>query len=230
MSDFFFLIVVACVVISFVQSFFKHSRSSQRRIYWTCARVAAVAGFFAVYPDWKKGSGFALFALGAMMVMAYVYTPYIKIGGKIYALTVQDSRPDPEDTPAPAAEDPEDDPAPDAYSGIISATKTWWLYIPLLAFIAINTYAFAVGEGEAWVAGTGVAFLVFLAIATGYGDASWGYGIARGQHIQFGVAAVVTAGVFAVLYLVAYQGGKRWPLRRKQSMEFRAHPRHAKDD
>jgi hypothetical protein len=233
MSDFFFLVFASALAVAVIQQFFKHSRSSQRRIYWSCAIVGTIAAFLMIYPDWKKGSGIALFYFGLMTFVAYAYTPYIKIAGKVYALTVQDSTPDvdesSEKTDADAAA-PKLDPAPDAYSGIISATKMWWLLVPLLVISSGNTYAFATGEGEGWVALIGIAFLVFLAVATGYGDASWGYGIARGQHIQFGVAAVVTAGVFAVLYLVAYQLGKRRPLRRKQSMEFRAHPRHAKDD
>jgi hypothetical protein len=234
MSNLFFIVVVACAATALIQQYFKHSRRSQRRIYWCCACVGAVAACLAFYPDWKKGLGMALFFLGVMTVAAYAYTPYIKIGGKICALTVQDSRPDTDDrsvkTHARPAAGSEQDPAPDAYSGIISAAKMWWLLIPLLVISSGNLFAFATGKGEAWVALIGIAFLVFLAVATGYGDASWGYGIARGQHVQFGLAAIVTVGVFAVLYLVAYHVGKRWPLRRKQSMEYRAHPRHGKLD
>jgi hypothetical protein len=42
--------------------------------------------------------------------------------------------------------------------------------------------------------------------------------------------AVVTAAVFPVLYVAGYTAGKRWPLRRKDSLEYRAHPRHQKRD
>jgi hypothetical protein len=230
MSEFFLLVAAACLAVAVIQQFFKHSRSSQRRVYWSCTCVAAIAGFLAAHPDSKKGLGLVIFLLGAMTVVAYAYTPYIKFGGKIYALTVPDSEPDPDETTEAATADPERDPAPDAYSGLLTATKMWWLLIPLLVISSGNVYAFATGEGEAWVALIGIAFLVFLAVATGFGDASWGYGIARGQHIQFGLAAIVTVGVFAVLYLAAYHVGKRWPLRRKQSMEYRAHPRHEKLD
>lgn len=234
MSNFFFFVFASALAVAVIQQFFKHSRSSQRRIYWSCTIVGAIAAFLMVYPEWQKGSGLGLFYLGLMTFVAYAYTPYIKIGGKIYALTVQDSRPDPDDTPATETASPtvvtELDPAPDAYSGLLSATKMWWMVVGLLVISSVNTYAFVTGDGEWWVAAIGIAFLVFLAVTTGLGDASWGYGIARGQHIQFGVAAVVTVGVFAALYLVAYQTGKRLPLRRKQSMEYRAHPRHAKDD
>ncbi|BBZ22359.1 hypothetical protein MHIB_07770 [Mycolicibacter hiberniae] len=52
-----------------------------------------------------------------MAIAAYVSTPYIKIGGKIYSLTIED--PDPEDTPATTdAAQQEIDPHPDSYSGL----------------------------------------------------------------------------------------------------------------
>src|SRR5436190_6245437 len=144
-------------------------------------------------------------------------TRLIRFGSKVYALTAQDSRPAPDETSdetgATAKGTPEHDPAPDAYSGLLSATKMWWLLIPLLVISTGNVYAFASGRGEWWVAGIGLAFLLFLAVAMGFGDASWGYGIARGQHVQFVAAAIVTVGVFAALYMAAYQTGKRWPSR-----------------
>ncbi|BBY44185.1 hypothetical protein MCEL_24800 [Mycolicibacterium celeriflavum] len=167
--------------------------------------------------------------LGVMTVIAYAYTPYIKLRGKVYAMTVQDSEPDPEH---PTTENPTytrdagRDAAPDSYSGLLSATKMWWMIVGLMIISSGNTIAFVTGKGEWWVAAIGIAFLVFLAVTTGYGDASWGYGIARGQHIQFGIGTLITAGLFAVLYLTAYQFAKRLPSRRTQSMEYRAHPRH----
>jgi hypothetical protein len=230
MSNIFLVVVAACLAVAVIQQFFKHSRSSQRRIYWSCTCVAAVAGFLAAHPDSKKGLGMALFLLGAMTVVAYAYTPYIKIGGKIYALTVQDSQSDsvetPAGTPMDVTADLQHDPAPNAYSGLLSATKMWWLLIPLLVISSGNVFAFATGEGEGWVAAVGLGFLVFLAIATGYGDASWDYPIARRQRIQFGIITVITVGIFTALYLLAYFAGKHRPLRRTQSMEYRAHPRH----
>jgi hypothetical protein len=233
-SNVFFILLVACAVVALIQQYVKYGRSLQRRIYWSCACLGAVAAFLAFYPDLKKGLGLALFFLGVMVVAAYAYTPYVKIGGKVYALTVQDSRPDADEdadeTAATATAATQHDPAPDAYSGLISATKMWWLLIPLLVISTGNVYAFASGKSEWWVAAIGVAFLVFLAVAMGYGDASWGYGVARGHHVQFALAAIVTVGVFAALYLAAYQTGKHWPLRREQSMEYRAHSRHQKLD
>jgi hypothetical protein len=174
------------------------------------------------YPKWNEAVGAALLVIAAMTAAAYGYTPYIKIRGKIYALTVQDSQPDPEDTPAGAKADPDHDPAPDAYSGLLTARKLWWIIIPVLAISTGNIYAFVSGRGEGWVAAIGIGMLLFFAVAAGAGDASWGYGIARGQHLQFALATVITAGAFAVIYLIAYFAAKRWPLRREQSMEYRA--------
>lgn len=232
MANLFFIILVVCAVVALTQQYVKYSRSLQRRVYWSSACLGSVAAFLAFYPDSKKGLGLAAFFLVVMAAAAWAYTPYIKIAGKVYALTVQDSQPDPEDnsdeTVATASH--EHDPAPDAYSGLLSAPKMWWLLIPLMIISTGNVYAFAFGNGEWWVAAIGLAFIVFLSVAMGFGDASWGYGIARGQRVQFGIAAVVTVGVFTALYLAAYQTGKRWPSRRKHSMEYRAHPRHQKLD
>jgi hypothetical protein len=82
MKNVFFAAAVVCLAAGFALSSFRLAQSAQRRIYWVCACLAA---------------GGALF--GGMTVAAYVTSSYIKIGGKIYALTVADGQPDPEDTP-----------------------------------------------------------------------------------------------------------------------------------
>lgn len=221
MSDLFFLMFAVFVGVAVVQQFFKHSRASQRRIYWNCTWLAAVAGFLASYPDLERAVGLAALAVLGLTVAAYAYTPYIKIGGKIRSLGAQ--TPDPEDVPAESTAGQHDQ-MPDAYSGMLSAAKMWWILVPLMLISAVNTYAFAIGEGEWWVAAIGVAFLVFLAVMTGLGDASWGYPIARGQRIQFIVLAVVTLGILTVLYLVAYAIAKRRPIRSRHSLDYRANP------
>lgn len=221
MSDLFFIVLAGCVAVAVIQQFFDHSRSSQRRVYWTCTGLGAVAAFLAIPEDTPKGIGVAAFFVGVMSVAAYAYTPYIKIGGKIRALAAQ--TPDPDDTSAESTTG-QHDPAPDAYSGMLTAPKMWWILVLLMLISAGNTYAFATGDGEWWVAAIGIAFLVFLAVATGIGDASWGYPIARGQRIQFVILVVVTLGTFTVIYLAAYALAKRRPIRSKHSLEYRAHP------
>ncbi|ORA41762.1 hypothetical protein [Mycobacterium branderi] len=187
-----------------------------------------IPAFFLGYPNWKEGLGAGLFVLAAMIIAAYGYTPYIKIRGKIYALSVIDSQPDTDHPCAQATADPNKDPAPDAYSGILTAKKLWWILVPVLAISSINTYAFMTHEGEGWVAGIGIGLLLVLATGAGFSDGSWGYRIARGQYTQFIIVTVITVGVFTAIYLGAYFAAKHRPLRRRQSMEYRAHPRHQK--
>jgi hypothetical protein len=119
-------VVIVCFAAGLTLDFFNLSRSTQRRLYWAGAGLAAIAGFLMVYPNLKSAIGIAVMLFATMTLMAYVSTPYIKIGGKIYALTVGDRQPDPEDSPAindsaprqhdaptqPA--DPPIDPAPDS--------------------------------------------------------------------------------------------------------------------
>jgi hypothetical protein len=230
----FFTILVACAVVALIQQYVKYSLSLQRRIYWSCASLGAAAAFLAFYPDSEKGFGMGLFFLGVMIVAAYGYTPYIKIGRKVYALTVQNREIESDESSGQSSEtdgsDEDHDLAPDSYSGLLTSTKMWWLLIPLLVISTGNIYAFAFSTGKWWVAAIGLVLLVLLAVVLGFGDAGWGHEIARGHRVQFAIAAVVTMGVFAALYVAAYQTGKHWPMRRKQSVEYRARPGHQKLD
>jgi hypothetical protein len=229
MKHFFAPVLALCFVAVFILSFFKISLSSQRRIYWSCALFGAVSGFLMFLPNWKDGTVAALFALIPMTLFAYGYTPYIKIRGKIYALYLSDSLAEHDETSAAAVPGQEYDPAPDSYGGIATAAKFWWVLVFSMAMSAVLLYAFARGEMDGLGAVIGAGFIVFLAVVGGLGDASWDYPVARGQRLQFGIISVITAGAFTVLYLAAYYAGKRWPLRMKRSLEYRAHPRHRKN-
>lgn len=200
------------------------NRRAGRRAYWGGALIASISAFFVFYPpDVKAGIAFSLLACFLMIFTAYSYTPYIKIRGKIYAYTVRDSVPDPspDGTPPPGIDDPGYDPAPDSYGSLATAKKIWWSMVFAMV-ICMGT----IDTTRPWHTAISVCLVVFFAIGFGYGDASWGYPIARGQRPQFVIIAIITVGVFTVLYFAAYRAGKRWPLRRKQSMEYRAHPRH----
>ncbi|MEB3024068.1 hypothetical protein [[Mycobacterium] crassicus] len=95
MSDFFFWVVALCFVAGFMLSFLNISRSAPRRFYWSFACAAGVAGALSTYPTWDNAAALGIFPVAAMAAMAYVTTPYIKIGGKIYALTISAQRPAP---------------------------------------------------------------------------------------------------------------------------------------
>jgi hypothetical protein len=226
MQNFLLVVIFLSFAVAFSLSFFKLKLSAQRYIYWSCTSIAIVAGLFSVYPNWNTGIWLAGACAGVMIVAAYWYTPYLKFGGKVHALTVQDGEAERTEGSTSEIADPELDTAPDSYGGIIAARKLWWMLIPGLLICAVNLYFFVVGNGAGWVAALSLAIVVLLAVPAGYGDASWGYVVARGQYLQFGIATVVTAGLFAVVYLIAYWAGKYSPSRREQSMEYRTHPRH----
>ncbi|MGV0626918.1 hypothetical protein [Mycolicibacter minnesotensis] len=221
-----------CLVAGFALPFLKIGRHAERRWYWGLVCIAGTAGVLSTYPTWNRAAALGFAPVASMVVLAYVSTPYIKIGGKIYALTITD--PDPEDAPASSGDSTSDstqqevDPHPDSYSGLLTAPTMWWLFVALTSINTANIYFAAVGRGEVWVGLLSGALFVLVTAPTAYGDASWRYPIARGQYIQFAVASVITAGVFPLLYLTTYYIAQRHPLRRKQSMEYRVHPRHRK--
>jgi drug/metabolite transporter (DMT)-like permease len=207
-----------------------NNRQAGRRLFWAGFFIAFVSAFFITYPpDWKAGIVFSLLAAFVMLLNAYFGSPYLKFHGKIYAFHVSDSlpNPSPDGTPPAGSDGPDYDPAPDSYSGVATAKKSWWALVFVMATCVLCVVVPA-ADKPWWMTPTMAAIGVIIPIGYAYGDASWNYPIARGQRFQFVVISLVTVGVFTVLYFVGYRAGKRWPLRRKQAMEYRAHPRHQK--
>jgi hypothetical protein len=226
----FFVLALACLAVAAVVPMLAdRDRGWDRRVAWAGVTGAAVAIFVACLPYWKLSIAASLVTVAFMTAAAYMSTPYIKIRGKVYAFHVRDSLPDaaPEDTAAQGSGDRDDDRAPDSYSGSVTAQKFWWLLVLTMA-MCVGCVVVPAADKPWWLAPGAVIMLVVGALALGYEDASWGYAIARGQRVQFGVLTVVTAAAFTVVYLLAYGVGKRWPLRRKDSLEYRAHSRHRK--
>jgi hypothetical protein len=222
----FFLLAIGFLVVTVVPSFIvNRGRSWERRVFWSGVLGVTVSVFVAAIPYWAQAVGMALFSLAFMVAGAYAYTPFIKIRGKIYAFWVADSRPDPapDGTAAPGSDHPDDEPAPDSYEGLVTARKHWWATVFTVVFCQGCVLA-GVIDKTWWLATVGAAGLVVASAGYGYLDASGGYPIARGQRLQFVIAAVITAGAFPLLYLAGYHTGKRWPLRRK-SAEYGAHAR-----
>jgi hypothetical protein len=211
-------------------------RSVQRRIFWSSVCLAAIFGFFASYPKLTTGLWVAGTLFAVMTFIAYANTPYIKIRGKIYAVSISLQQPDPGQAPRsgnarprgiePAESDSRHDPHRDSYGGTLTATTFWWMVVGVAVIAAGNGYFLVSGRAGAAPTAVSAGLLFLTAIAAGHGDASWGYRVARGQYLQFGIASVLTAGSFTAVYIIAFYVGRRWPLRRTQSMEYRAHPRH----
>jgi hypothetical protein len=195
------------------------SERGARRLYWIGALIATVSAFFALYPpDWRGGLGLAG-ALGVgLLLRAYMSTSHIVIRGRTYAFNLANSR------PRPVGARAKDDPASDSYGGMTTAPKTWWLLVVIvLACTLMVALSLVTNEGP-WYAIGALLFLAVIALSIGYQDSSWEYPVARRQLVQFTVAGIASVGTFTVLYLIAYAVGKRWPLRPKRSMEYRAHP------
>ncbi|MHC9292571.1 hypothetical protein ACRCUN_08875 [Mycobacterium sp. LTG2003] len=99
---------IAAIFIAIAASWFPFWKSRtlspasvQRRVYWTSCAVAAVLIFSAALPNWQSG----LFVAGGMtailVVIAFAYSPMIKIGGTIYAFQPVHRKPDPPPALAP---------------------------------------------------------------------------------------------------------------------------------
>lgn len=239
----FFAVAIVCWVTGFALSFFKIRPRAQRRIYWGNVGVGAVSGFLVGYPDLGKGVGIAGFVVVTMTLAAYLCTPYLKIGNKIHRLVPDLNRPDSDDArlvdgaqsgqrensrPRNAAG--QHDSTPDSYGGVLTPARLWWIMVALAAIIAGGVCMVVAGRGGPVTTAAAVGFYALMAALAGHGDSSWGYPIARGQYVQFAVISVITAGGFTVTYLIAYYAGRLWPLRRRNSMEYRAHPRHQKQE
>lgn len=228
MKILFSVLAVSGVLLPILAPF--NNRQAGRRLFWTGFLVATMSAFLVAYPpDWKGGAWIALTAALLMLLTAYFSTSHLKFRGKIYAFNLKDSEPDapPGANASRRSEDPNYDPAPDSYGGMATAKKTWWLIVCAIAMCVLAVVIRA-PDKPLWLAPVMATAGVVIAITFGYGDATWDYQIARGQRIQFVAISIITVGVFAVLYFAAYRAGKRWSLRRKQSMEYRAHPRHQK--
>ena len=223
MKNICFAAAVVFLVAGFSLSSLKLSIGAQRRAYWVCTCLAGIAGALAGYPKIGTAAGLAALFAGGMTVVAYVTSSYIKIGGKVYALTASDSQPDPGDPPAAESAS-----AADAYSGQLTPAKMWWMLVVLAAIGGVNAYAALFSTGQAWVGALSGGFAALLAIGAGVTDGSWDYQPARRQYLQLALASAVTAGGFAVLYFAAFYIARRRPLRRSQSLDPRAHPRHSK--
>lgn len=184
--------------------------SAERRLYWAGVAVAVIAAFFTICPpDWRGGLVFASSIAGVIVLRAYMTTSYLRIRGRTFAFNLIDSEKDSSHRDV------------DTYAGFATAPKMWWLFTVVTGGCAlIIALHLASSEGRWYAAGSALV-VVLLPLMIGHQDASWGYGVARGQTVQLVVAGVVTVGVFILAYFVGYKVGKYRPLRSKLSPEYR---------
>ena len=200
------VIVMATVgVMAYVKA-----RHVKRRIFWLGLLTADACVAVSALPLGMDTTvtlfvGFAL----AIVFRAYFDTPYLKIGGRIYALSMSDSRPDPPRDGSPA--EPMPPPPRDSYGGEASAQTFWWV-------VTVMTCAFAAGVYlGGWFSLTILctALLSAGAVVCGIDDATRKLPMARGQHVQafvISVASILLWFAPPICYFVGYQIGTRKPM------------------
>ncbi len=184
-------------------------RDVQRRIYWLGWLSAALCFALAVLPrGWPGSFGIGLLALFAAIVYAYLRTPYLKIGGRIYAISRTEETP--KDTPRYPRSAAKDDSYPTAM-GSLSARNMWWILVSMTCIVSVGIYV----VGWTWQMILGTALLTVMGALAGIDDGSRKLPIARGQHIQAFLASVASILLWLappICYYIGYRVGHRWPM------------------
>lgn len=184
----------------------KTTLTQQRRIYWCLTCLAAIAVFVAAYPNLRLGSGLFAFMFFAMTLLAYRYTPYLRISGRTYALRADDTMADAMENPARSTDG---DRRRSLEEWLATPRGMWWFIAGLWVVFDVPLVSMIL-RGEAISSHDRVmilAFLLFLVLCSavlGFYDAVNQYPIAQGQRRQFMIAAICSAGLSAVLYLTVY--------------------------
>lgn len=76
---------------------FIKDRHRGRRFYWTTSIVGILLFAAGVGKVWPNAVVVALFFSALVVGSAYLITPYLKIGGRIYSSTEENREPDPPD-------------------------------------------------------------------------------------------------------------------------------------
>ncbi|OPX07968.1 hypothetical protein [Mycobacterium sp. AT1] len=172
-----------------------------RRMFWSGVGVGVVSAFFIAFPpDWKSGAQLSAVVAFMMLGTAYFTSPYLKFRGKIHAAYRADVE----------AEEPPRRSRPGATRGLLtSARKLWWFIVAGMALCTFNVVQPALTGDDPRLAVTMAAAAAVIAVGFGFAEGRAGDPIAQGQTLPFVVASIVTAGIFAVLYVGARAVGKR---------------------
>ena len=76
---------------------FVRGRHRGRRFYWTASFLGIICFAFGTGKIWPNAVLVSLFFAAIVAGSAYLSTPYLKIGERIYALSPADREPDPPD-------------------------------------------------------------------------------------------------------------------------------------
>lgn len=230
----FAVLAMVCLAVAVVPLWVTADVKKQRRAYWGGTFAACFSVIVASIPDWTTGVMLAVVGAVLMAFPAYFTSSLIEIRGKVYAFHFSDAEhAEMADHRADGRDEPPESPAANApvlYAHDVTAAKNWWLMVGVV-LIGVGNIAFSLLSGHIdWTTTAAGTALAIFALGFAYNDASGGFRVARGQYVQFTIIGIMTAGVFTALYLLAFAAGRRWPLRHRQSLEYRAHPRHQKKD
>jgi hypothetical protein len=206
---------VCAVLVAALASVFVRDRRLDRRIYWVGWLIATPCISFGVLSrGWRASLAIGLLCVFAAVLYAYFRTPFLKVGGRIYAFSIANSQPDP-----PANETPQEPPsAPpsDSYptvAGPVSARNLWWVLVAMTCLVSVGVYL----AGWTWQIILGAVFLTMVGGIAGMDDATRKLPIARGQYVQAGIVSVASILLWlapTVCYLLGYGVGQRWPMGR----------------
>lgn len=207
------LITGICVgLIAAVASAIVQDRKLQRWIYWLGWMIAALCFALAVLPrGWPGSLGIGLSALFAAVVYAYLRTPFLKINGRVYAISSIEDEPT-----SHTAQNPQSAPRRDSYPtgmGTVSAHNMWWVLVALTCLVSAGVYL----VGWPWQMILGAAFVTVLGAITGLDDGSRKLPIVRGQYIQALIVSVASILLWLappICYYFGYRVGQRWPMGR----------------
>jgi hypothetical protein len=74
---------------------FISDRRAGRRFYWATSIIGIVSFAIGVGKIWPNGFAVAVIFSAIVAFSAYLTTPYLKIGGRIYAASPENREPDP---------------------------------------------------------------------------------------------------------------------------------------
>ncbi|MGB3894653.1 hypothetical protein [Mycolicibacter sinensis] len=174
---------------------------SRRRIYWYLSALAAIFVILGSYNDLQMLLALLFIVTLTTVGSAYAFTPYIRIRGRIYAFQPVHINAESKDANAKLQR----------HELIATPPKMWWIVAGFaLAFDAALCSSLLPGrerinfQDDRELILLALAFCLLFSVGLGYGEAKFGYPIAQRQRLQFVIATISSAGLFAMLYLTSY--------------------------
>lgn len=195
-----------CIAAAIGLDWLKIPVARKRRLYWYLTSLTSLFFFISAYPNVRLGLGLIAFVFFGMTLLAFRYTPYVRINGATYAWHVEDANADAIENPGLSTSGRR---RRSLEEWLATPRGTWWFIAGLWVAFDIPPVSMAL-RGDAGSSHDRImilSFLLFLVLfsaGVGFVEAVNEYPTAQGQWLQFIIATICSAGLFAVLYLTAY--------------------------